>query len=78
MARVFELDDHRPVWMTCKEVCRSCGHAELARVHIDADLDRLECAGCHEMTSAVTHLDIAPDSPDYVWVPRMELARSVE
>jgi hypothetical protein len=77
MGQVVDLDLHRRVWMTCKEVCRACGHAEICRVHIEADLDRLECSLCHEMASAVTHLDIDPDGPAYVWTPRLEQVKSV-
>lgn len=69
-SNIIDLDMHRKVWVTCKETCRSCGHEETCKVHLEADLDRLECPKCHEMTSAVTHIDVDPDGQEYVWQER--------
>jgi hypothetical protein len=75
LAEVIDLELHRPVWVTCKEVCRACGLEQTSSVHLEADWDRLECSGCHAMESAVTHFDAEPDNPEYVWRPRIELAK---
>lgn len=75
-AEVIDLDQHRPVWVTCRETCRACGQEDKSSVHLEADWDRLECSSCHQMTSSVTHFDADPDNAEYVWRPRVDLVRS--
>lgn len=52
---VIDIEDHRPVWMTVRERC-PCGKTCIGTVHAASNLDALECAGCGQMTSAVTHI----------------------
>lgn len=71
-SEVVDLEAHRMVWATARERCRECGAECIGCVHIESDLDRLECAKCGQMTSAVTHFDVDPEGGEYRWQPRLE------
>lgn len=54
-AKVVDLDDYRPIWMTVRESC-PCGFSCVGVVHRDADIEHLECGSCGEMTSRATEI----------------------
>ena len=70
-AEVIDLDDYRGGWVVCREQCRVCGHKCVGVVHEDADPDRLQCAGCLQMTSAITYY-IQGTEDDFTETPRLE------
>ena len=49
MAKVIEMEDHRPAWKAGEAFCRDCGREWVATYHKD-NTDKLECLDCGKMT----------------------------
>jgi len=55
VAKVIDLDAHRPVWRNVRGVCKACGTGAIATEHQDCALDYSECGRCGALCFSVTH-----------------------